>query len=366
MPIYMDVHIVPGVKAKTVAEAHLKDLGHQEDFGCNCMTYWVDEARENVFCLVEAPSQRAVEELHSRAHGLVPNKVIEVNNQLVELFLGRIYDPVDVQPDEDGLRVFSDSSFRVLMVTDTRDPVLLQYEHGAASTAALLSLQKNIIRQQIKLHKGSEAEHSGTGFIVSFSSAADAIACALAIQAEIPADNAESTAFKISLNAGDPVAGSARLFGDTIDLAQQLCAVAGTRQLAIASAVRKLISKELLQQDEQRLLLLSPADEQLLSSLFAALENNWQNPDFDMAGYCNTMAMSKSQLYRKTIALTGMAPNDLLKEFRLAKAKQLMKQQQYAISQITYDAGFASPSYFTKCFKKKFGILPMAYMELLK
>ena len=42
MPIYMDVHIVPGVKARNVAEAHMHDLIHQEEYGCKCMTYWID------------------------------------------------------------------------------------------------------------------------------------------------------------------------------------------------------------------------------------------------------------------------------------------------------------------------------------
>jgi AraC-like DNA-binding protein len=77
------------------------------------------------------------------------------------------------------------------------------------------------------------------------------------------------------------------------------------------------------------------------------------------------MAMSNSQLYRKTIQLTGMSPNILLKDFRLEKAKELMKKQHYSIAQITFDSGFTSPSYFTKCFKKKYGLLPMAYLELL-
>jgi AraC-like DNA-binding protein len=77
------------------------------------------------------------------------------------------------------------------------------------------------------------------------------------------------------------------------------------------------------------------------------------------------MAMSKSQLYRKTISLTGLSPNLFVKEFRLEKAKELMKKQRYTISQITFDSGFTSPSYFTKCFKKKYGLLPMAYLDLL-
>jgi AraC-like DNA-binding protein len=361
----MDVHIVPGVKARNVADAHRLDLMHQEEFGCNCMTYWIDEARESIFCLIEAHSKEAVVEMHSRSHGLVPNKIIEVSNDLVESFLGRIYDPSDVPANEEGLKVFSDSSFRVLMVTDVMDPVLLQHEMGSERTASLLREQHTILRKHSRQHQGREVEHGGIGFIVSFTSAAEAVACALDIRQELPCENVTATKFKIAINAGEPVENSNKLFGDTIDLAQQMCAVAKINQLAISSSVRELISKELLRQDEKDFLLLSPTDEQLLSSLFSTLEYNWQNPDFDITDYCQTMAMSKSQLYRKTIALTGIAPNDLLKEFRLVKAKKLMKQQRFSISQITFDTGFASPSYFTKCFKRKFGILPMKYMDLL-
>jgi AraC-like DNA-binding protein len=77
------------------------------------------------------------------------------------------------------------------------------------------------------------------------------------------------------------------------------------------------------------------------------------------------MAMSQSQLYRKAIALTGLSPNLLLKDFRLEKALDLMKRKRDNISEITFDAGFTSPSYFTKCFKKKYGLLPMTYLDLL-
>src|SRR5215467_4676853 len=108
MPIYMDVHLVPGVKAKDVAEAHRKDLLHQEEYNCKCMTYWIDEQRESIFCLIEAPEKSVVEELHRKAHGLIPNKIIEVNNNLVESFLGRIYDPSEAELTDDGLKVFTD------------------------------------------------------------------------------------------------------------------------------------------------------------------------------------------------------------------------------------------------------------------
>ena len=115
MPIYMDVHIVPGVKARDVAEAHTKDILVQGEHECKCMTYWIDEERENVFCLIEAPAKEAVIEMHHKAHGLIPHKIIEVNSTLVESFLGRIYDPAEAETTDDGLKVFTETSFRILL-----------------------------------------------------------------------------------------------------------------------------------------------------------------------------------------------------------------------------------------------------------
>src|SRR6478735_815962 len=138
MPIYMDVHIVPGVKARNVAEAHRQDLLHQEEYGCKCMTYWIDEGRESIFCLIEAPDKDAVKEMHRNAHGLVPHKIIEVSRSVVQSFLGRIYDPENVETSQDGLKVFSDASYRVLLITRTIDPVLLQFKLGVQKANELL------------------------------------------------------------------------------------------------------------------------------------------------------------------------------------------------------------------------------------
>ncbi|NNE76163.1 MAG: DUF4242 domain-containing protein, partial [Pricia sp.] len=71
MPIYMDSHIVPGIEAKHAAEGHLKDLAIQNQFGCRNMTYWIDEERGRVFCLIDAPNEEAVRQMHNHAHGLV-------------------------------------------------------------------------------------------------------------------------------------------------------------------------------------------------------------------------------------------------------------------------------------------------------
>ena len=365
MPIYMDVHIAPGVKAKDVAEAHRKDLLHQEEYGCNCMTYWIDEERETIFCLIDAASKDAVKEMHSKAHGMVPNKIIEVSSSIVQSFLGRIYDPEEIKINEEGLKIFSDPSFRTLLVTKITDPALLRHQLGFEKANELINRHNEITRKNLSLHGGSEVEHGGEGFIISFASAAKAISCALAMQKDLPSFDSALLGFKIGINGGEPIAKSNKLFGDTIQFAGYLCAVINHSRIAIASTIKDLVAKDILQSKANNFLSLSPQDESFLQLLFTKLEEKWQDPEFDIPQYCQAMAMSQSQLYRKTTALTGLSCNVLLKEFRLEKAKELMKKKRYSISQITFESGFTSPSYFTKCFKKKYGLLPMAYIDLL-
>ena len=365
MPIYMDVHIVPGVKAKDVATAHSKDLLHQEEYGCKAMTYWVDEDRETIFCLVDAPDKEAVQEMHRKAHGLIPHKIIEVSKTVVRSFLGRIYDPESVEISEEGLPVFTDSSFRVLLLTKVTDPNLLRFKFGIEKAGQLLDSHNKIIRKNLQRHGGREVEHEGNNFILSFSSAAKAVACAFDIDQEMQASHPEDFAFKMSINAGEPIESGNKLFGDTIAFANTMCFVASNYQIAIASAVKELVAKDFFANNTTKVLALTPNDEGLLKLLFHNLEEKWQNADFNLGDYCKATAMSTSQLYRKTLALTGLSPNLLLKEFRLERAKDLMRKQAWNIAQITFDSGFTSASYFTKCFKKKFGLLPMTYLELL-
>ncbi len=70
------------------------------------------------------------------------------------------------------------------------------------------------------------------------------------------------------------------------------------------------------------------------------------------------MRLSRVQLYRKVKALTGSTAVDLLRKARLARAQRLLQESDLTVSEIAYQVGFASPSYFTKCYKDEFGIVP--------
>ena len=79
MPLFMDEHDrVEGLTAQAVAGAHQKDLETQERYGVNYKAYWFNEQEGKVYCLVEAPSKEAAERVHREAHGLVADRIIEV------------------------------------------------------------------------------------------------------------------------------------------------------------------------------------------------------------------------------------------------------------------------------------------------
>jgi peptidyl-tRNA hydrolase len=80
MPLYMDVHnIEGGVSAKDVADAHMKDVETQAQYGVNYMKYWVDEGKGKIFCLVDAPDAETAHTVHREAHGLVADEIYEVS-----------------------------------------------------------------------------------------------------------------------------------------------------------------------------------------------------------------------------------------------------------------------------------------------
>lgn len=80
MALYMDVHSIEGgVSAADVAGAHRQDLATQGDFDVNYLRYWVDEQAGKIFCLVDAPSAEAANEVHRQAHGLVADEIYPVS-----------------------------------------------------------------------------------------------------------------------------------------------------------------------------------------------------------------------------------------------------------------------------------------------
>ena len=365
MPIFMDLHITPGVTAKDVADAHLLDVAIQHDYRCKAMTYWVDEDNGTVFCLIEAPDKESVVSLHEKSHGLIPHEVIMVNTDLVQTFLGRIKDPENAIAHADNqAKVFSDSAFRIILVTQTKDLRLLQHEIGKERLQELQLLYSTIVREQSRSHQGSEVNLKEDGYAISFVSAMQATECALAIRKKL-LTAANQLGLRMGLHAGNPVNKSESIFGTTIRLAQFFCKISPSNQVTMSSVVRSMFKDNdwnlLSTTNEVRSL--SVAEENFAGLLVETLSGNWGDPDFGITDFCQIMSISKPQLYRKCIAVTGMSPNTILREYRLLQSLHLLRNQDRNVSETTFDTGFSSPSYFTKCFQKRFGLQPLTYLK---
>ena len=138
-----------GAEAIDLAEAHRKDMTLQDKYHCKCMTYWFDEVKGNAFCLIEAPDKTSMTGMHKESHGLVPNKIIEVNNDVVAAFLGRTGDPEDAEITDTGLKVFSETAFRIILVTELKDPVLMQHDLGSRKSADLMERLNDVDPERI-------------------------------------------------------------------------------------------------------------------------------------------------------------------------------------------------------------------------
>ena len=103
---------------------------------------------------------------------------------------------------------------------------------------------------------------------------------------------------------------------------------------------------------------LEDRDKQFLKQLHSIIQKNLSDSEFGVEDIGKQIGLSRVQLYRKVKAMTGSSVVDLLRKARLAKAKRLLESRSMSVSEVAYDVGFSAPSYFTKCFKEEYGMLP--------
>ncbi|MEK6152740.1 ATP-binding protein [Flavobacteriaceae bacterium 3-367] len=124
--------------------------------------------------------------------------------------------------------------------------------------------------------------------------------------------------------------------------------------------LRELYTNTEIQVDPKKVTVTS-IDQKFLEQVLDLLEENYPNSDFGVPQMQKALAMSKTQLHRKLKALTNEAPGELLRNFRLKRAAQLLSQKADSVTQIAYQVGFNNLSYFAKCFKELYGVAPSTY-----
>lgn len=255
MPLYMDIHDIHGATEEEVDKSHAADLETQRKYGVEYRKYWFNESRGKLFCLVDAPSEEAAISVHREAHGKVAEKIIEVEPELAEGFLGggeTSPSGVALVPGSAGSE--RDPGIRTVLFTDIVGSTTLTQRLGDDAAMVLLRIHDTIVRDALTASGGREVKHTGDGIMAAFVSAVAAVGCATRIQRALAQYHQEHTEFPIQVRigaaAGEPVEHHSDLFGSTVQLAARLCAHAQPEQILVSNVIAELcIGKGLLFQD---------------------------------------------------------------------------------------------------------------------
>ena len=128
---------------------------------------------------------------------------------------------------------------------------------------------------------------------------------------------------------------------------------------------REALKKQFVQNafSEPSILKIASNDEKFLLKSHEVIEENLSDSDFDIDRFASAMATSRSQLYRKLKALTGLSASEYMKITRLKIAARMITEKNFNISEAAYLVGFKDPKYFSKCFQKQFGVIPSRYKQ---
>jgi len=237
MPMYMDRHEVPDDATPfDIAEAHARDLEVQAKYGVNYITYWFDHWSGAGFCLVEGPSVDVVEAVHREAHGMVGNKVIEVDRAAVEAFLGQLDRPVTGEE-------FVATAFRAILFTDLVGSTELTQRLGDAGAMRVIRAHDAIVADAIRRGGGRQVKHTGDGIMASFTSVSRAVETAVTIQRAVVERNGRDEVpfdVRVAISVGEPVTEDDDLFGAAVQLAARVCSTCEGGRILVSSAVREL------------------------------------------------------------------------------------------------------------------------------
>jgi class 3 adenylate cyclase len=240
MTLYLDIHHNVTATPEEIEEGHLSDLEAQEKHGVKYLKYWFDPTARRVCCLVDAPSKEACNDVHSEAHGMVADDIIEVEGNMVEAFLGGPSTNLGAALSVDGSL---DGGFRTVLFTDIVGSTTMTQELGDEAAMGLLGVHDEIVRRELSARNGREIKHTGDGIMASFVSPSKAVECAVAVQEALKDHNEAAprpVEVRIGMSAGEPVGQAKDLFGTAVQLANRVCQTASAGEILVANVVCEL------------------------------------------------------------------------------------------------------------------------------
>lgn len=131
----------------------------------------------------------------------------------------------------------------------------------------------------------------------------------------------------------------------------------------IRERIRQQMENQSTTEEDSYEQFLMKKDVQFLEKIHQVIEDNMDDSDFNIDTIASGIGLSRSAFFKKLKSLTGLAPVDLVKEIRLNKSVELIKNTDLSVSEIAFAVGFKDSGYYSKCFRKKYNQTPREYMN---
>jgi AraC-like DNA-binding protein len=221
----------------------------------------------------------------------------------------------------------------------------------------------NSLLKSFNHFKGNILVNNDNMYVVKFKSVTNIILCALKIQDNFkyitPKFDASIRQLKIGIASGNK-----NDINSVIKVATRICEVVKD-QIVVTAEVRKLYDQVNKNSfiNKEHIKTLKPENEIFINEIMDFAETIWTDNKFNVNQFSKNLGLSEVQVYRKLKLLTGKTPSRFLRDFRLNKALIQLHDKKANITEIAEKSGFNSLTYFGRCFKSKFGILPSKYLQ---
>jgi AraC-like DNA-binding protein len=345
MPLFIDLHIDSNLTLDIIKQAHLADKALQAKHGVRYLQIMLNQPQGYLFCLMEGPDKESCARVHQEAHGHIACNILEITQgDFSALLSNKQMDSMDFTLNSDGSL---DTGIRTLLYIS----LLGSPENCRAA--------KEIINKLLKQSDGRSGESFENQLMVLFDSATAAVDTALSIRNSIQ-ENDIAVELRMAANLGPPLQEKGDFFENVRESVEHYAFLSEHNQITISSKVMQLYTGD-RQKDLKTLKVVQAADEKFLNELMESLEKVWNKTDLTIDEFAREIGVSKSQLARKLKPLVALTPNDFIKEYKLRKAISLIDDGQLNMAEISMEVGFSNPSYFTKCFRRRFGKAPSEY-----
>ena len=301
----MDFHKIENVTVEEVKNAHMADLAVQDKYGVIFHQFWVNQEAGTVFCLVEGPDKETCELVHQSSHGNIPCAMTEVEVGLYKSVMGEeqkvdhgFVHNVDGTIDQGYRTILATTIYGNAKNVSAKDPLHIE----------ALRKAKKLILEKIFTFKGREIQWETSDSLVGvFNDSIQAVKCGSKIlQQFIQVEGREpEVILKIGISAAQPVTEKGDFFNEAIRLAHRLSIISKENQAVISSLASSLCKEDELLTETSFIRSLTKTEEEFASNLLQIAEENLSDQQFDITNLSNEVCVSRPQLYRKTVDLTG-------------------------------------------------------------